>query len=755
MNSHFAPGTLLDGPVDLNNCDREPIHIPAQIQAFGGLMVVRLVDREIVSVSENLDQCFSPQRCPAVGETCPDELAELVSQISAPESSDEGYAVRDRSLAIGELGWMVTAHRSGAFALLEFELESNATNASDLSLLERLFKHSSTSDLSTVYQSTVEVIRAFTGFDRVMLYQFHEDQHGSVIAEMKREDQESFLNLHYPAGDIPVPARRLYELKWIRTVADSSGETVPMVPPLIAKTSEPDADELPIDMSYSELRAISPIHLEYLRNMGVGASMSISVLDSGRLWGLIACHHDSPKVVAPKQRDACELAGVLLSTYLTSRRQQQALKHRVEVGERISAQISEIAKQDDLNQAMINAAPWMMELFNAEGLVWVHEGDVYHAGATPSEAQTRTLLSSLDQQNQDSIVYTNCVAKWQRWDDSFAERLPGMMAMRMGQRFGGMLMLFRGPHEEHLNWAGDPNKSVTDESGRLSPRKSFEQYRQTVSGQSLPWTATDRETAESLLSAMNLLVVEQAAKVRRINEELRTLNADLDAFAYAASHDLKEPLRGIHHHVYMMEQAQELAGATFEKGMQSLKRLTGRMSDLLDGLLRFSRAGRQDLQWETFSLSEVMDQAMDVAFGGLCPNDVEVQVKPDGELSGDFTCVREILTNLITNSVKYNDQQFKQIVAGITAVNDTPLGRRTEFESNVLFLRDNGIGIAPEYQSKVFEIFTRLCEPGEYSGGSGAGLTIVRRLVERHGGDVAVESDGKTGSTFFVGWAAR
>ena len=363
---------------------------------------------------------------------------------------------------------------------------------------------------------------------------------------------------------------------------------------------------------------------------------------------------------------------------------------------------------------------------------------------------------------EDRILFTKKIGQWNPSFKSLEASLPGMLALKFAKRTGGTLLFFRPAYKTQIDWAGDPSKVQADDSGRINPRKSFAAFTQSVEDQSLPWTDSDRETAETLMSTLSSVVVEQAEKILQMNEELRQLNTDLDAFAYAASHDLKEPLRGVHHHLFMLEQAEGLAGPAFDRGMSSMKRLTGRMGELIDGLLRFSRAGRQQLSWETIGLSEVVNQAVDIVFGGVKPDDVRVTVVNDAEFSCDFVCLREILSNLITNARKYNDQSMCEIEISQTHVSNTPLSGFSEFGNNVVFVKDNGIGVDPENSEKIFEIFTRLHDHGAYGGGSGAGLTIVRRMVERHGGKVIVESNGESkdgsnasGSTFYFGWEAQ
>ncbi|MCC9599201.1 GAF domain-containing protein [Stieleria sp. JC731] len=752
MEPYFLPGTPLQGPLELTNCDREPIHIPATIQSHGCMLVVRESDRLIVSVSENLGSWFDSDT-DVVGQSIDQFDDRLSAVIDSVAELRDGKRVR-RNCVIGKHEVVVSVHRCDGIFLIELEVFEEESNSVGSELIGKLFAGLEGKQLDEVYQSTIEIIRSFTGFDRVMLYKFHEDDHGSVIAEAKRDDQEAFLGLHYPAGDIPIPARKLYELNWIRLLADVNAEPVAMQPAML---SGEGGQSRPINMSYAQLRAISPIHLEYLRNMNVGASMSISILNGDRLWGLIACHHRTAKVLSPVQRDVCELAGSLLSTYLSSRRQEELLARRVEIGESIAKHVSKLANQDDLQQAILDAAPWLSELFSADGLVFRAGEELSFWGHTPTEIQTEGVLAQLDQRATDNLSFTDCISDWYPAADEYKDQVAGMLAIRLGRKQAGELVFFRRPYSSTIQWAGDPAKNEADESGRLSPRKSFAKFSQEVEGRSIPWSPAEREAAETLQATLNSVVVEQAARVHRINEELRQLNADLDAFAYAASHDLKEPLRGINHYLYMLEQAPN-DDSTYQRGMTGLKRLVGRMSELLDGLLRFSRVGRQDLRWESFLLKDAYSQACDILFGGRKPEGLSItfnQAVASGEsttIEGDYACVREVLMNLMSNAVKYNDRSEKLVEVGQLEYQNSPFKDCPEFATNIFYVRDNGIGIAQQYREQVFEIFRRLHQHNQYGGGSGAGLTIVRRIVERHGGRVAIESDENAGTTFFVGW---
>ena len=744
MDDPQLPNVPLEGPPEITNCDREPVHAPGAIQQFGCLLAVD-ADNTIVQASENCESMLGIAAGDLLERDVADALPQSAESVKALSDVEDGKRADRTTIDIADRTWSLSAHACDGLRIVELEPEADDSARGMTDLLGKLFINMDGKSLEQVYNSVVQQIRDFTGFDRVMLYQFHEDYHGSVVAEAKRDDQEAFLGLHYPAGDIPVPARRLYELNWIRTLADVNAEPISML-------TRRDSDR-PINMAFAALRAISPIHLEYLRNMGVGASMSISVMKGERLWGLIACHHNSPKVISPTLRDACEMAGSLLSTYLSSRHQQQYLASQLEITESIGQQMTVMAGQDDIADGLERAAPSMSKALSADGMVWQSGEDRFCWGEVPDDSAIDQIIGALDGRSEDTIAFTDSLSKWLADAVEYADRVAGLLAMRLGRREGGLLMFFRKPYAATVDWAGDPSKSVTEENGRLTPRKSFAKFQQEVQGRSRPWNDRDRMTAQSLLSALSAMVVEQSARLHRANQELRSLNADLDAFAYAASHDLKEPLRGIHHYAYLLEQARDLAGEDYARSLDGLKRIIKRMSDLLDGLLRFSRAGRQELDIETFPLEEVVSQAKDILFSEIEPDDVRVIVTESANIQGDFACVREILSNLINNAIKYNESDVKQIEIGVIPAERTPLAGKFP-GVKVVYVRDNGIGIEPARHEQIFEIFHRLHDRDAFGGGSGAGLTIVRRMVERHGGSIIPESKPGEGTTFYFSLGA-
>lgn len=738
MPDSLLPKQPLEGPVQLTNCDREPIHIPGTIQPHGQLLAVDLSNETISHVSENIHIALGKKPEELLGRHYTDDLPWLAERLDHLQARATGTRFRlQQSLPQGTFAITLHIHEGLLIAELEAPIDSGLVVQE---FMGSLFSQLNGSSLQDAYNSIVNKVQQLAGFDRVMLYQLMEDGHGSVIAEAKADNAEAFLGLHYPATDIPQPARRLYELNWLRLISDIDATPCPIL------ARDPAAP--PLDLSYATLRSISPIHVEYLRNMQVGASMSISVMDGENLWGLIACHHNSPRVVPPDVRDGCELSGSILSSYLTSRRQQEYLKRQVDSSEQITQQLSQVAQFENVEAGLERIAPGLCELLEADGMVWQNNEDQFCWGQVPNQNAIAHLLTALDSRSEEAIVFTDQISKWLDSAQHYSDLCAGLLSIRLGHREAGVLLFFRSPYQHTVTWAGNPEKSTQDPNGRLTPRKSFEAWQQSVQGRSRPWTRADLQTARNLYTGLQTMIVEQGAKLRRINEELRQLNTDLDAFAYAASHDLKEPLRGLNHYIYQLEHTVPEDDPEVQQSMSGLKRIIRRMSDLLDGLLRFSRAGRADLERETFRLSEIVPEAEDILFAGSPPPDVQIVLQQDGMVFGDYSCVREILCNLISNGIKYNESPEKKIVLGIAPLSQTPLRRKAGGQNQAIYVRDNGIGIAPEHLPQVFEIFTRLHDRDAYGGGSGAGLTIVRRLVERHDGTVVAESSSQ-GTTFY------
>jgi two-component system, chemotaxis family, sensor kinase Cph1 len=307
-----------------------------------------------------------------------------------------------------------------------------------------------------------------------------------------------------------------------------------------------------------------------------------------------------------------------------------------------------------------------------------------------------------------------------------------------------------------VQWAGNPHDKplVPGPNGqRLSPRGSFALFVESVKQRSAPWSAMEVESALRLRLLVMEMVVSRAERLAQVNLDLTRTNEELDAFAYVASHDLKEPLRGIHRYAHQLLESSQVEDTENRTRVESLMRLTERMDSLLDSLLHFSRVGRTDLEFQRVNLNDVVAEALEMVGMRSADNAFNVDLpRPLPTLLCDRVRVREIYSNLLSNAVKYTDQIFPRIEVGYLAPHEHAAPALAPVETvghTVFYVRDDGIGVAPQHSAQVFRMFKRLHGRDEYGGGVGAGLAIVAKLVQRHCGSVWVEPNEGAGSTFY------
>ncbi|GAB3198210.1 hypothetical protein GCM10027062_11850 [Nocardioides hungaricus] len=471
------------GEVDLTTCDREPIHVPGAIQPHGVLIALDTEGRARV-VSANCGELLGVPSHEALGRS----LAELIGAEPAAAVPGNGPVV------VGGVEVDVRVHESGARTIVELEPVGSGdrealTYQSARGAMARLASAGSVEELAG---SLAREVRALTGFDRVMVYRFDADWNGEVIAEERRDDLNPFLGLHYPASDIPAQARRLYTVNWTRLIADIGYTPVPLHP-----VSDPGSGE-PLDLSFSTLRSVSPIHVEYLSNMGVTASMSVSLVVDERLWGLVACHHYSgPHRPSQDARAAAEFLGQVASQVVVERERADAREAALATQAAVTGVMARVSAATDPPLQTLMDDPDLLTLLDAHGAALCYDGVLTTRGTVPAEAALRRLAAELE----SPLSYATQT-------DHVADLVPEAStpeaagALRIGSAPDRWLLWLRPEQEQVVDWGGDPtNKQIAASEGpevRLSPRKSFEKWRQVVRGRSLPWTSWQVEAADTL-----------------------------------------------------------------------------------------------------------------------------------------------------------------------------------------------------------------------------------------------------------------
>jgi light-regulated signal transduction histidine kinase (bacteriophytochrome)/CheY-like chemotaxis protein len=518
--------------VDLTNCDREPIHLLGAVQPFGFLIAVEPDGWKVRRASRNAAAWLGRANAPLSGLPLDalftaDSIHAIRGHLQIAAFANARSRIFNLEIA-PDLHCDVSVHFSGGLIVIECEAaeprQSFDAAAAVSTMVARI--NSGAGD-RTFFRTAARDMRALTGFDRVMLYRFEHDGSGEVIAEAARAGLESYLGLHYPASDIPQQARILYERNWLRIIPDIDALPVPIEPQL-------DPAGEPLDLSLSTLRSVSAIHIEYLRNMGVGASMSVSILRHGRLWGLFACHHYGRHNVGFARRTAAELYGQMFSLLLENRERETQAAYEAQAQGIHQRLIGLIAAEGTPLAAIGGHLDEIADLIACDGVALTLRGRVSTHGITPRPDELAALFAHLAGETPEAVHATHEIATAFPPARAFAEHAAGMLVIPLSRPAGDFLVFFRQEVARQVSWAGQPGKLMTvgPLGERLTPRKSFELWKETVRGQSLPWSAAEKRIAEnlrvSLLEVILRLTSEAAAERQRHQVRQELLIAELN-----------------------------------------------------------------------------------------------------------------------------------------------------------------------------------------------------------------------------------
>ena len=515
--------------IDLTTCDREPIHVPGSIQPHGCLLACDIAASYVLRHSANsqsllgIDGNINGRKLDAL--LGGDAVHTIRNALTRLEDGSRPALLFNLEIGTGRT-FDVAVHRYKSVSIIEFEPSDNQAPL-PLDLARTMIgRISSINTVDKLLRVTSRLVQGLFHYDRVMVYQLMHDGAGKVVSESKQPELESFLGQYFPASDIPQQARQLYLRNTIRIISDANFKPIPINPVF-------DASGEPLDLSFAHLRSVSPIHCEYLRNMGVGASMSISIIVDGELWGLIACHHYSPRALSMAERVAAEMFGQFFSLHLNALRQAGKLEFATRARQSLDRFLRVNARIANLDEAIFDNLPDFASLMPCDGAaIWL-KGKSRSVGSVPPPSGMAALARLATNVADGTIWATHMLSSHLPGAENFAASAAGVMAVPLSHRPRDYLFFFRKELVQTLNWAGNPDKSY--ETGplgdRLTPRKSFAIWKETVHQQSAPWTDEDREIAEATrtvlaevaLSHSELLEEErQKAGVRQrmLNEEL-------------------------------------------------------------------------------------------------------------------------------------------------------------------------------------------------------------------------------------------
>ncbi|TNC59369.1 GAF domain-containing protein [Rubellimicrobium roseum] len=478
---------------DLSECAREPIQFLGHVQAFGCLLVISN-DWVIQNASVNTAEILGLAASDLIGTRLVEHLPlramhDLRGKLQTLSNGDDSGRVFGVDLRGDGERFDVALHRAGLSYIIEFERKTSDRQRDDMALVQPLLARVRKGrTASEMCQAGARALTALTGFARVMVYRFEPDRNGVVIAESRAEGMDSYLGLHFPAGDIPPQARALYTKSLLRIIADADAPVSPIVP-------DRDPEGQPVDLSLAVTRAVSPIHLEYLRNMGVRASMSVSILRDGELWGLMACHHPEPHHIDYETRSAVELFTQLFS-YELNLCEERVERERVGRAHDLHERLVMLFEAGlDFSTGLEQIANEIGDVIDFDGLALCSGGRYCAQGHAPTEAEFAQLERHLARAPAGRVFVTEHLEQACLGAVAPERQIGGLLALPLKQHPRRFLMLFRREVTRNVVWAGNPDKMVRD-GGRIHPRKSFAAWAETVRGRSAPWTPAERRAAE-------------------------------------------------------------------------------------------------------------------------------------------------------------------------------------------------------------------------------------------------------------------
>ncbi|MDM5179568.1 ATP-binding protein [Massilia sp. DJPM01] len=729
-------------PLDLSSCDKEPIRTPGSIQPHGFLLALSPA-LEVLQASDNLEAMIGTGAARAIGQPLEQVIGEQASLQLRPEI--DAAEIGQRPLYLCTLGigparhFDVLAHCYDGLLILEFEAVQRAS-AADFRHLHRqvgdfLLKVSDSATAQAMCELAAQEIRRVTGFGRVMVYRFDEEGHGHVMAECRDEAYPSYLGQRFPASDIPRQARELYMLNRIRLIQDANYTPARLVPPLNPVSGAAN------DLSFAALRSVSPIHLQYMRDMGTLASMSVSLMVKGRLWGLVSCHHTTPCALAFDKRTACEQLGQILAMCVESREDANELQFRLDVRRVMVSMLAGLTQSSDFIDNLSSVFPALLQFARAGGAAILFDDRLLTYGDTPGDAAIRELVGWLDLHCHGDVFHTDHLAAHYPPAAAFSGNAAGLLAMPVSRIHKHYLLWFRPEVVRTVDWAGNPHaKAGAAPMAQLSPRTSFATWSETITGTSAPWHGGEIELAVEFRTALLGIALERAEQMAQLAEELGRANKELEAFSYSVSHDLRAPLRHIVGFSDLL--LEPSASDNLEKRQRFLRnikdsaRLAGK---LVDDLLSFSQMGRAALRPTLVQMGELVRSCIDKLSLDVGQRQVEWDIGPLPAMRADPTFVQLALYNLLSNALKFTSRKERAVIT-IRASGDGP--------EWVLSIADNGAGFNMDYVHKLFGVFQRLHRMEDFQG-TGIGLANVRRIIERHGGRVWATGVPGEGATFY------
>lgn len=741
--------------LDFDRCEDEPIHIPESIQGYGYLFAIDEQSGEIKIVSDNTASLLL-QHEDIIGQNFFDLLDMDDEDWQFIQETYERARTRQTRLPLqitfkkdvlqadNPQDFYAVIYSSGSYQVLEIEPATRFRQSYSAKHYIQLYsmnvapKFKTIKSLEMMAQEIVETIRFISGMERVVLYRFYDDGTGKVIAETKNEEMESYLDLCYPASDIPPQARSLYKMNWVRLTPD-----IDLPPARLIPTVE-ESDREPLDLTHSILRSLSPIHQQYIRNQGLKASMSFSLVTHDKLWGMISCHNREPCYIEQNVRLECESLCQLFSWHLFAKEEELFFEKRQRLEQAINHILEKTFPDHSVVKVFQENAAEVLDLMDADGFMFFAKPQRITLGTTP-DARILPELTKLMNQQEGEPFYSAKITE-EISDEAGLNGIKGVLLLPLFEQKNYFTAWFRTEKHETIKWAGVPQEksAVGSKRERLTPRNSFEVHEQVVTGKSKDWTRNDVDMAGRFNRVFMAHALDTQEQMSDNLAELEQNDRYKNEFLATLAHELRNPLSPIATGLSLIEQ--DLSPAQHHKVVNTMKRQLNHITQMIEDLMDISRItqGKIRLEKKQLTAQELVHHAVAACTQFLEDNNHNLILDLPEEplwIYGDETRLTQVLTNLLNNAAKYTNPGGEIQVAV----------HRQE-DSACFRVRDNGIGIPPEQIDLIFTLFTQVDALASRSKqGLGLGLPLVKRLVHLHDGEILAKSAGlNQGSTFEV-----
>jgi light-regulated signal transduction histidine kinase (bacteriophytochrome) len=740
----------------LANCASEPIQFIGAIQSFGALIVLSLDDYRPAFVSENISDFFDISHERVLAMSGMEVMGLFQPQLSVDfiEKNPINSSYHYQWVNVHEIKYTLVLHRQDNYLFLELlpaePMDVNETGLPNQhsKLYDYLFqltqKANSSENLQDYCNIFCQLFRELVGYDRVMVYRFDEDFNGEVFGESAKENLTAYFGLHYPSTDIPEQARELYKKVHLRIIENVEASPVPVF------TNTDNASHMSLDLGRSILRSSSPIHLEYLKNMGVSATLTVSIMINNRLWGLVACHHYSSRYASISERETALALTNVLSTQL-HHWQRSADYAAVQEKEHIYQMLlTQGVKGKDIFHELTQAS-YITALTDSTGVAIVRDKKIFTYGLVP-EDQVICQLHDWMISKVERVFQCTELSRYYPQMISHADVVSGVLYYELDAESRSAIFWFRPQLSEGKKWGGNPDldKEVT---GLLTPRRSFEAWQQEVHGKSAKWKSHEIQAGlrlgaylerEIFIKNLNY----QKERYKKLTNELQQANEELRQFNWISSHDMKEPLRKIRLFIDQIKLEGEELGASNQLYFERIDHAAARMQQLIDDLLNYADLSREQ-KLEYCSLKSIIEEVAEE----LELNAAALQLSDLPSVDVVPFQIRQLFCNLISNSIKFQQPGRALRIAVTTALLTSEDHERIFPDAPESYIKlvyqDNGIGFSSEYNEQVFELFQRLHGQNEYSG-TGIGLAICKKIAEAHHGFIRAYGEEGEGVRFEV-----